>query len=150
GDFSIPYFAPTAEVLRASGSSVTFRGYLYRIESDSCDVCDDRYVPLAPSNVRFGFTVMGLVDRPPTLSVSRPAANEAGDPGALTVFAPGTGELCVLDASGRVVRRIATPGGTARWDGHDEHGTTAPAGIYWVRWTGPAGTVTKRVVKLGR
>jgi subtilisin family serine protease len=251
GDFSIPYFAPTAEVLRASGSSVTFRGYLYRIESDSCDVCDDRYVPLAPSNVRFGFTVMGLVDRPPTLSVSRPAANEAGDPGALllvgwtvndpdqvtrmrvtfepdaggsvfvgetpgnspgggftlpclgpadthgrlvvtaldehghpdqtsvsvpytlragacsaplttfratpspftgalTVFAPGAGELRVLDASGRVVRRIATSGGTARWDGHDEHGTTAPAGIYWVRWSGPAGTVTRRVVKLGR
>src|SRR5262249_47609891 len=82
GDFSIPYFAPTAQVLRASGTSVTFRGYLYRIEDDSCDVCDDRYVPLAPSNVPFGFTVTGTVDRPPTLSVVRPGPDESGTPGS--------------------------------------------------------------------
>ena len=251
GDFSIPYFAPTAEVLRASGASVTFRGYLYRIEDDSCDVCDDRYVPLAPSNVRFGFTVMGTVDRPPTLSVLRPDPNDSGAPGAtllvgwratdpdqvtrvrvtfepeaggsvllgeaagsapgggftlpclgpvdtrgrlvvtaldehghtdetsvslpftlragacsapitafratpspfldaLTVFAPGAGELRVMDASGRLVRRIATAGGAARWDGRDEHGTRSPAGVYWVRYSGAAGSVTRRVVKLGR
>jgi len=251
GDFSIPYFAPTAEVLSASAASVTFRGFLYRIEDDSCDVCDDRYVPLAPSNVRFGFTVMGLVDRPPTLSVVRPAPGSSGAPGtlllvgwsasdpdqvtrvrvsfepavgssvflgespgntpgggftlpclgpadtpgrlvvtaldehgrpdetrvslpftllggtcsapiaafratpspfgsALTMFAPGAGELRVIDAGGRLVRRIVTAGGAATWDGRDDRGGAIGAGVYWVRFSGEAGSITRRVVKLGR
>jgi hypothetical protein len=74
GDFSIPWFAPSASVLRSTATSATFRGYVYRIEQDSCDVCDDRYVPLAPSNVRFGFTVMGVIDRPPVVAISQPSA----------------------------------------------------------------------------
>jgi len=69
---------------------------------------------------------------------------------ALSLFAPGAGELRVLDASGRLVRRMATSGGEANWDGRDDHGTAAGAGIYWVRFSGAAGTATKRVVKLGR
>ncbi len=251
GDFRIPYFAPSAEVLRQDATSATFRGYVYRVNEDSCDVCDDRYVPLAPSNVRFGFTVIGVVDRPPVLRVGSPAAGAAGRPGellfvgwqssdvdrisryrvtfapaaggevvlgeapgsalsavftlpclgpvdvtgelrvtaldehghadettvaqsftlragtcsaplatfrasptpftgALSLFAPGAGELRVLDASGRVVRRIATSGGPATWDGRDARGTAAAAGIYWVRFSGAAGSVTRRVVKLGR
>jgi len=251
GDFSMPYFAPSAEVLRSDGASATFRGYLYRIQEDSCDVCDDRYVPLAPSNVRFGFTVMGVVDRPPRLRVIQPAPGTRRAPGTmllvgwtatdpdqvtrvrvtfepdaggsvflgealgsapgggftlpclgpadtpgrlvvtaldqvghtdqtsvsvpftltagscsapistfratpspfgatLTMFAPGAGELRVIDASGRLVRRIATSGGAATWNGRDEHGTATPAGVYWVRFHGAAGSVTRRVVKLGR
>ena len=251
GDFRIPYFSPSAEVLRSDATSATFRGYVYRVEEDSCDACDDRYVPLAPSNVRFAFTVTGIVDRPPTLRVSAPAPGAAGTPGdvldvrwqssdpdqisryvvefqpdagarvklteasgqasqaiatlpclgptdlpgqlivtardehghadetvvsraftlrggacsaplatfhatpspftgALSLFAPGAGELRVHDASGRLVRRIVTSGGAAQWDGHDDRGGTTGAGVYWVRFTGAAGTVTKRVVKLGR
>ena len=251
GDFNIPYFSPSASVLRSSNTSATFRGYVYRIEEDSCDVCDDRYVPLAPSNVRFGFTVMGVVDRPPVVAITDPPAGSIGLPGdvmrvswnatdvdqvtrvrvsfapdaggsvplgesagsapggsfplpclgptdapgrlvvtaydehghadqssvsvpftlrggacsaplatfrvtpspfgaLLSVFAPGAGTLRVLDASGRVVRRIATRGGVAHWDGRDDRGSAAAAGVYWVRYDGPAGTVTKRVVKLGR
>jgi hypothetical protein len=69
---------------------------------------------------------------------------------ALDVFAPGAGTLHVLDASGREVRRFTTSGGAVRWDGRDERGTMAAAGVYWVRYAGAAGTVTKRVVKLGR
>jgi hypothetical protein len=214
-------------------------------------VCDDIYVPLAPSNVRFAFTVIGEVDRPPTLQLVSPAPGATYAPGdipdvrwaasdpdqvtrfvvafepdaggrvvlaespgtalsssvtlpclgpadlpgrlvvtaydehghadettvsqaftlrggscsaplatfraaptpftrSLALFAPGAGTLRVLDASGRVVRRIATAGGSAQWDGHDERGTPAGAGIYWVRFDGAAGSVTKRVVKLGR
>jgi hypothetical protein len=251
GDFRIPYFSPSAEVLRQGATSVTFRGYLYRVNDDSCDVCDDRYVPLAPSNVRFAYTVTGVADRPPVLellsvrpggegfpgdpfqvrydvtdpdSVTRVTFDFEGDDGTLArlgeyrpgvvgapmrlpclgpaaiagrivvtaydelghadqasvsvpyvlrggacsaplarfsaspspftgelgLFAPGAGELRVLDASGRVVRRIVTSGGAAQWDGHDERGTRAPAGIYWVRFSGVAGTATRRVVKLGR
>lgn len=251
GDFRIPYFSPSAEVLRADDANATFRGYVYRVAGDSCDGCDDRYVPLAPSNVRFAFTVVGVVDRPPTLAIASPAPGATGTPGdvlpvswvasdpdritgyrvefvsdqgervrlaelagdasgfaatlpclgpadvtgrlavtarddhghvdesvasvpftlrggacsaplatfrasptpftgALTLFAPGAGELRVHDASGRLVRRIATSGGAAQWDGADDRGTPAGAGIYWVRFDGAAGTVTKRVVKLGR
>ena len=70
--------------------------------------------------------------------------------GTLSVFAPGLGTLRVLDASGRVVRRLAASGGAVQWDGRDDRGTRAAAGIYWVRYDGAAGTITKRVVKLGR
>jgi subtilisin family serine protease len=251
GDFNVPYFAPSASVLRSDDRSATFRGYLYRIQDDSCEVCDDRYVPLAPSNVRFGFTVLGIVDRPPVLALVNTSPEAVGTPGepwsvawsvsdpdtvtrmrfdfapdaggrvllgerdprtgtalftlpclspvdtpghmvvtaidqrghadethvtlpftlrggacsaplaafrvtptpfvsSLGVFAPGAGELRVLDASGRVVRRLATSGGPVHWDGRDERGSATAAGIYWVRYDGPAGTVTKRVVKLGR
>jgi subtilisin family serine protease len=251
GDFRIPYFSPMAEVLRRDATSVTFRGWLYRVSEDSCDVCDDRYVPLAPSNVRFGYTVMGIVDRPPSLVVSTPAAGGTGTPGdtldvrwvssdpdqvtrhvvsfepdagaavvlgetdgaatggrfvlpcrspvatagrlvvsardehghadhtdvavpftlrggtcsaplasfraapspfsvSLDVFAPGAGTVRVLDAGGRLVRRLATAGGPVRWDGRDERGAAAGAGVYWVRFDGAAGTATRRVVKLGR
>ncbi len=251
GDFRIPWFAPGAEVLRRDATSITFRGHVYRVETDSCDVCDDRYVPLAPSNVRFAFTVIGVVDRPPALEVlsvrpegegfpgdpfqvryavsdpdsvtlvtfefegddgtlrrlgqwrpdvpgspmwlpclgptatagrlvitayderghqdharvtvpyvirggscSAPLATFRASPspftGALDLYAPGAGEVRVLDAGGRLVRRLATSGGAVRWDGRDERGTAAGAGIYWVRFTGASGYVTRRVVKLGR
>ena len=251
GDFAMPYFSPSAQVLSASTTSATFRGYLYRLNEDSCAVCDDRYVPLAPSNVRFAFTILGLVDRPPVVRVTNPPSGTVGEPGdlllvgwsasdpdqvtrvrvsfepdaggsvplgeagpgapgggytlpcvspadqtgqlvvtafdehghtdqtraaiaftlrggacsaplstfrvtpspfvgALSVFAPGLGTLRVLDASGRVVRRLAASGGRLQWDGRDDRGTSAAAGIYWVRYEGTAGTITKRVVKLGR
>ncbi len=251
GDFRIPYFAPSAEVLRRDAASVTFRGYLYRVEDDSCDVCDDRYVPLAPSNVRFAFSVLGKVDRAPVLAwgVQAPARGTPGeafvfdyvasDPdtvtsvqlafeandgrrvvlaqgstatgtltgawpclgtfevpgtlvlaafdehghrdqseqrtpfalrgdltcvlplagfavtptpftGALAVFAPAAGRVQVLDASGRLVRELATDGGTLHWDGRDAHGTSAAAGVYFVRFRDAAGEATRRVVKLTR
>ncbi len=251
GDFSIPWFAPYAEVMRRDGQSATFRGFLYRVNEDSCDVCDDRYVPLAPSNVRFAFTVIGRVDRPPLLEVLAVRPGGEGVPGdafqiryaasdpdsvtwvtfdfeseagasvrlgefrpgvpgtrmtvpclgpaatsgfvvvtaydeqghtdqavqrvpyrilggpcsaplaafragpspfasALDVFAPSAGEVRVHDATGRVVRRMATSGGGVRWDGRDDRGGTAGAGIYWVRFSGTAGEATTRVVKLGR
>ena len=49
--------------------------------ADTCDLCDDRYVPLAPSNVRFAFTVMGTVDRPPVVAITDPPANAVAGAG---------------------------------------------------------------------
>jgi hypothetical protein len=69
---------------------------------------------------------------------------------AVTLHAPGAGTLSVIDASGREVRRLATTGGSATWDGRDTRGVPSPAGVYWVRYIGTAGSATKRVVKLGR
>jgi hypothetical protein len=253
GDFKMPWFAPNAEVLRSDQNSATFRGFLYRVLEDSCDGCDDRYVPMAPSNVRFGFTVMGKVDRPPVFKLLIAGPPEGAVPGtrlsavlsvidadtvtrmtfdfvtsqgavirigelqsgstpppnsflvpclgptatsgellvtaydehghtdqssssvpytilggpcsaplstfragpspfasALDVFAPGAGEVRVHDATGRLVRGIPTSGGNVHWDGRDDRGTAAGAGVYWIRFKGAAGEATKRVVKLGR
>jgi hypothetical protein len=68
----------------------------------------------------------------------------------LTLHVPGAGTLSVIDASGREVRRLSTAGVAATWDGHDARGVASPAGVYWVRFHGAAGTATTRVVKLGR
>jgi hypothetical protein len=250
GDWSLPWFAPSAEVVSQDGEHLTLRGWIYHMDEDPCATCDDRWLPLAPSNVRFGFTVMGVVDRAPSVTLA-PPPNGRGRPGdaltfdvlatdpdrvdrlvlefvpaggapvrlgevaggetrlaavlpclspveragvlrltahddhghldqasaeqpftiaggecatALTefratpspfvnsvrVFAPGRGSVRVLDASGRVVRRLETAGGPVEWDGRDTHGGSAAAGLYWLRWDGNAGSVTRRVVKLGR
>jgi subtilisin family serine protease len=256
GDFRIPYFAPTAEIVRRDASSLTFRGYLYRVNDDSCDVCDDRYVPLAPSNVRFAFSVLGKVDRAPSITLvgagNLRSPGDSGSPGdsvfakfladdpdsvtrtrleferpdgrrylihdrpiygglllgslpcvgffdtpgqlvisafdehghrdqselrvpftirgsagcgtvferfavtpspftgALGVFAPAAGRVQVLDASGRLVRELATAGGALHWDGRDTRGASSAAGVYFVRFRNDAGEITKRVVKLTR
>lgn len=256
GDFRIPYFAPTAEVVRRDASSLTFRGYLYRVNDDSCDVCDDRYVPLAPSNVRFAFSVLGKVDRAPQMTLVRAgnlrSPGDSGSPGdsvfakfladdpdsvtrtrleferpdgrryliherringglllgslpcvgffdtpgqlvisafdehghrdqselrvpftikgstrcgtvferfavtptpftgTLGVFAPAAGRVQVLDASGRLVRELATDGGTLHWNGRDARGANTAAGVYFVRFRNASGEATKRVVKLTR
>jgi hypothetical protein len=66
------------------------------------------------------------------------------------VFAPAAGRVQVLDASGRLVRELATDGGTLHWDGRDARGTSSAAGVYFVRFRNAAGEATKRVVKLTR
>jgi hypothetical protein len=69
---------------------------------------------------------------------------------ALTVFAPGAGRVQVLDAAGRRVRDLPTSGGEVRWDAHDARGSRVGPGVYFVRYTGAAGTTTRRVVRLDR
>lgn len=41
-------------------------------------------------------------------------------------------ELRILNVSGAVIRRFATRGGRATWDGKDEQGNLVPAGVYIV------------------
>jgi subtilisin family serine protease len=92
----LPYFVPWAEVvewnppgtsLPGPARSFTLRGYLYRIAITDCPGCpEDEYVPLPPTQMRFGFTVMGRVDRPPTVALLAPAAGDTLAPGdTLTV-----------------------------------------------------------------
>jgi hypothetical protein len=156
GTFVLPYYVPWAEVVSVGGGSMTLRGYVYRIDDASCQVCAGRFVPAAPADVRFAFTVVGPVLRPPTQVGGLPApfatlrATPSPFAHALTLHAPGEGTLSVIDASGREVRRLATSGGIATWDGRDARGVASPAGVYWVRFRGAAGTATTRVVKLAR
>jgi subtilisin family serine protease len=107
---------------------------------------------------------------PSTVGVP-PAAGSGGDAGALALTAgpnplragsplhvtfTGDGSrvgLDAFDARGRRVARLfdgaATAGPrTLSWDGTLASGARAPAGLYWLRLSGPAGTRTARVVLL--
>jgi hypothetical protein len=61
--------------------------------------------------------------------------------------------MSVFDVNGRLVKRLAwgayTAGRhTARWDGKDEGGRAAPAGVYWCRLVTAGGTLERRLVRL--
>jgi glucose/arabinose dehydrogenase len=58
--------------------------------------------------------------------------------------------LDVIDLAGRRVRSIVAGAATLFWDGRDEDGREAPAGVYLVRTRGTGTTLTRRVVKVGR
>src|SRR5262249_53217025 len=71
GGFSLPYYSPSAEVVSVSAGALVLRGYAYRIDDGS-----GRFVPAAPEEVRFAFTVIGPVAKasahvgPPSASPS--------------------------------------------------------------------------------
>lgn len=59
--------------------------------------------------------------------------------GSLLFAAPGTARrLEIHGVDGRVVRSLTVPSGTGsvRWDGATDAGVPAPAGVYWLRWSG--------------
>jgi hypothetical protein len=61
--------------------------------------------------------------------------------------------VSVFDVNGRLVKRLisgALPAGrhAARWDGSDESGRSAPAGIYWCRLLTAEGAIERRLVRL--
>lgn len=154
GDFRLPWFAATAEVVAQEGRTFTLRGWLYRADEDSTT---SGWIPLPPEYVRFGFTVIGRAARAlpggnPVAGVAPSAAPplRAGpNPfrGALDVVAA-PGRLAVHDAAGRLVRALEPRDGRARWDGRDDAGREAPPGLYFVRWSDAARTKSLRVVKL--
>ncbi len=71
GGFTLPYLTPWAEVASADDASFTLRGHLYHVPPDS-GVANGDYLPVPPGEARFGFTVMGRVDRPPSVRVLSP------------------------------------------------------------------------------
>jgi flagellar hook assembly protein FlgD len=56
----------------------------------------------------------------------------------------------VHDARGRLVATLPVEQGAAAatWNGRDDRGNIAPAGIYWARAVGERGTRVARIVKL--
>lgn len=75
----------------------------------------------------------GVAERPG----AEPARLEAGPSPFSRVCrvagAAGARSLEIVDAAGRVVRRLAVAGGRAEWDGCDEQGRELPAGVYLAR-----------------
>jgi hypothetical protein len=63
--------------------------------------------------------------------------------------------LAVLDTRGRLIRHLAVSAtglsqGAAVWDGNDEAGRMAPAGLYFVCSEGVSGGLAVRLVHLPR
>lgn len=158
GDFRIPYFTPWAEIAAQDPHSFTLRGYIYRQSDATCVPCgDDAYLPLPPDQARFGFTVMGPVNRAPIAPVQgagrdAPLLRVTPNPFAAgtRIEAPGPGRVEVADVSGRRVRGITLAGSSAsfEWDGRDDGGRALGPGIYLVRYEGAAGRSVVKIAKL--
>lgn len=55
--------------------------------------------------------------------------------------------LGIYDVNGRLVRSFNTTTSTILWDGHDEHGTFVPSGMYFYYLSGGGQEVTGKVTK---
>jgi subtilisin family serine protease len=155
GDYRLPYLAPHAEVLAQGPRHFVLRGYLYRAwPPDGDDPID---FPVELDLARFGFTVLGRVDRTPRVAApsngpapSTIVATPNPFRAELTLALPRAGTLTILDVSGRVVRRAAVRGTMPRfvWDGRDLLGRRCRSGLYFVRLETAAGILHTRVVLL--
>jgi hypothetical protein len=87
------------------------------------------------------------------LSAPRPDPARGAVSFTLELKQPGDALVEVLDVSGRRIRAIhrgAAPAGALAltWDGADESGRPAPAGLYWMRATGLGESVGTRFVRV--
>ena len=158
GAFRMPYWTPWAEVVAQEARSFTLRGFLFRVAEPGCARCaGESWLPLPPDQARFGFTVIGPVERAPITAAPAPPANQprfGAHPNpftATTVFSGPTGNpIVIVDIAGRVVRRGALDGtmGGFVWDGRDGHGQRVRPGLYFARCDRPAGPLSTRVVRV--
>ena len=141
GDFRLPYFTPWAEVARQDARSFTLRGYIFRAADSSCVSCtEDAWLPLPPDQARFGFTVIGRVERSQRVGVERPSLAApprlAAAPNpfrtSTRIVGPAGSRIRIFDTAGRVVRRGVLEGSGFPWDGCDERGRAVRPGLYLV------------------
>ena len=67
---------------------------------------------------------------------------------ANTDVATGSGDVEVLDTSGRIGRRLSGTGPEVTWDGRDEGGAPVAAGVYFLRQETSGGLRTGRLLRL--
>ena len=164
--FNLPYFAPWCEVVETHARGFTLRGYLYRVRAGELPAgTDDPWLPVPPDQARFGFTVIGRVDRSPVLGVpalptgaTAPALIASPNPfrdgvrfiGPRAV--PAGARVTVSDLAGRIVARlgVAPASGEAAWDGRDARGAPAPPGLYLALWEAGGQASRCKLVKLDR
>ena len=164
--FRLPYWAPWCEIAEIGSRSFTLRGYLYRVlDADLPAGLTDAWLPVPPDQARFGFTVIGHVERgavadaPPPAAVA-PAARLIARPnpfldGVRLIGPRGLAEsarLTVTDLAGRMVARpiIDRARGESVWDGCDTHGRPVPAGVYLARCEAGGRTLRCKLVKVDR
>jgi len=157
GDFRMPYWTPWAEVIAREGRSFTLRGYVFRVTDPACGACGgEAWLPLPPDQARFGFTVLGPVERGPGAGAPVPAcdAHLGAHPNpfrAVTwISGPAGARVTIFDVAGRVLRRARLDGtmGALAWDGQDGRGRSVRPGLYLVRCDGPAGPLVAKVVRI--
>jgi hypothetical protein len=164
--FQLPYWAPWCEVVETHAGGFTLRGYLYRVRDDELPAgSEDPWLPVPPDQARFGFTVIGRVNRTLTLSVPAPGPDV---PAPALVARPNPfvdrvrivsaradvrgGRITISDVAGRVVARLAVEprSGEVVWDGRDQRGRVAPPGLYLARREADARAACCKLVKLDR
>lgn len=160
--------------LLCAGAEVTGPGVIYRLRfraPSTPAIADVRFVGarfaaagvlLSPVVVHDGHVPIGDVsaapdDQQPRLSVLRPASPNpfcAWSLLSFTVGAAGEASLRVFAPDGREVRALfdgwVETGGSiaADWDGRDERGARAPAGVYYVRLVTADGVHTTKAILL--
>jgi hypothetical protein len=138
----LPYFAPWAEVERIGARTVRLRGYVYR--------SDDRWIPLPPDQLRFGFTVVGPLRSTP-VSPGPVALRAHPNPfrSSVIIEAPRGGQVAIVDVTGRQVAHHDMAGSRSfHWNGRDSAGNEVKPGIYFVRLHAAGRTVTTRIAKI--
>jgi len=154
--FTQPWHAAWCDA-RIEDRVVVLTGYAFRLGESEIGAGapeEDRWIPLPPDQMRFGFTVLGAVKRAPPGAPDRPVAarlvvrpNPARGP--VRVEAPGAGVLRIFDVRGRTLWRGTSEGpGAIVWPGTDAAGRVAAPGVYLIRFEGPSGTRTTRIVRL--
>lgn len=122
GDFHLPYFTPWATV-DLGAADFTVHGYVYHLVGcPTCVTPEDAFLPLPPDQARFGFTMIGRVDRAPALRVRAPVAGasvadgdtieatwSATDPDRVTAF-----EIWIDRPGAAPVRLARLPGDATR------------------------------------
>ncbi len=157
GAFRMPYWTPWAEVVAQDARSFTMRGYLFRV-AEPCAMCGgESWLPLPPDQARFGFTVLGPVERAPITAAPGQAPRDgrlAAHPNPFRtntrLSGPAGSPVTIFDIAGRVMHRGALDGtmGGLAWDGLDGHGRRVRPGLYFVRCDRPAGPLFAKVVRL--
>lgn len=79
------------------------------------------------------------------LLLSCPMPNPASRAVEFIVAGKASADVTILDALGRVVRRLGEVSGRHTWDGFLDSGRPAPAGVFYVRASGESGTSTRRI-----
>ena len=161
------------DVLLCSGVSVTGPGTIYRLRFQASETAQTTVVRFLPGWRFFDagilvtpvtgsdaeVTIGGAVGAEPSSLVSPPrlrvVPNPARGAAAIRVESPPAGpqDLRVLDARGRIVRRLERGDfpGSARsvtWDGTGDDGSRLRPGAYWVELRSNGGSVRARCVLL--
>jgi len=100
-----------------------------------------------------GLSVGGVAPPVPRLDAARPNPSAARSELSLDLPAAADVSLEVLDVTGRRVHtesfgRLAAGRHTLAWDGRDARGGRLAGGLYWVRVTAGATSLTRRLVRL--
>jgi subtilisin family serine protease len=164
--FNLLYWAPWCEVVETHSGGFTLRGYLYRVRDQELPAgSEDPWLPVPPDQARFGFTVIGPVERAPALGV--PPRDAGATAPALIAWpnpftegvrfaVPGAhaadAHVTVSDLAGRIVVRLAgaRAGGEVVWDGRDARGMPVSPGLYLARCEAAGQASCCKLVKLDR